>query len=167
MKNLILELFQQEPIILKTKSNIGMSWFVDNWLEIIGSTALSGAVGWFFGGKQAKRVELKKGNADATQSMADLYGTFLEDYKARMAEVMSELIEVKNHNKELQLQFNKIQLDYAREVERSQNWEKLHREMKTKYDALEKEYDEIKKENEKMRGEIDRLKKEFKKYESK
>jgi hypothetical protein len=44
----------------------------------------------------------------------------------------------------MQGQFNDIQIAYAREVEMSQNWEKLHRELTEKYNALEKDHEELK-----------------------
>jgi hypothetical protein len=132
-----------------------MNFFIDNWIALIGF--ISAPLAWVFGGKQAKKVEIKKANGDAVSTMQSVYDQFLSDYKDRMSEVMAELKFVKDHNRELQSQFNKIQLDYAKEVERSQNWEKLHRELSTKYTILERDYEQLK---------IDhyQLKKDFDKY---
>lgn len=132
---------------------------VEVWLSVLGSTALSGVLGWFFGGKQAKKVEIKKANGDAVSTMQSVYDQFLSDYKDRMNEVMADLNFVKDHNRELQTQFNKIQLDYAKEVERSQNWEKLHRELTAKYAVLERDYDELKGLYEKLKADFDKHKK--------
>lgn len=132
---------------------------VEVWLSVLGSTALSGVLGWFFGGKQAKKVEIKKANGDAVSTMQAVYDQFLTDYKDRMNEVMADLNFVKDHNRELQTQFNKIQLDYAKEVERSQNWEKLHRELTAKYAVLERDYDELKGLYEKLKADFDKHKK--------
>lgn len=132
---------------------------VEVWLSVLGSTALSGVLGWFFGGKQAKKVEIKKANGDAVSTMQAVYDQFLQDYKDRMNEVMADLNFVKDHNRELQTQFNKIQLDYAKEVERSQNWEKLHRELTAKYAVLERDYDELKGLYEKLKADFDKHKK--------
>ena len=132
---------------------------VEVWLSVLGSTALSGVLGWFFGGKQAKKVEIKKANGDAVSTMQSVYDQFLTDYKDRMNEVMADLNFVKDHNRELQTQFNKIQLDYAKEVERSQNWEKLHRELTAKYAVLERDYDELKGLYEKLKADFDKHKK--------
>lgn len=128
---------------------------LESIIAIIG--VLAAPIAWIFGGRQAKKVELKKNSTDALGSMQIVYDQFLADYKARMGEVMNELVEVKTHAKELQTQFNKIQLDYAKEVERSQNWEKLHRELTQKYTLLERDYDELK-------GLYSKLKADFEKH---
>ena len=132
-----------------------LSWFIDNWLSVVSTISIP--VAWIFGGKQAKKVELKKASADAVATMQGVYDQFLTDYKDRMNEVMSELVTVKTSNIDLQRQFNEIQLQYAKEVEKSQNWEKLHRELMDKYAILEKEY-------EKLKIDHDQLKKDFDKY---
>ena len=130
---------------------------VESIVAIIGVLAAPAA--WIFGGRQAKKVEIKKSSTDALGSMQTVYDQFLADYKDRMAEVMCELTEVKTHSKELQTQFNKIQLDYAREVERSQNWEKLHRELTEKYTTLIRDYDELKALYEKLQLDFENHKK--------
>lgn len=134
-----------------------MNFFIENWLAIVG--LLSAPLAWIFGGKQAKKVEIKKANGDAVATMQSVYDQFLTDYKDRMNEVMADLNFVKDHNRELQTQFNKIQLDYAKEVERSQNWEKLHRELTAKYAVLERDYDELKGLYEKLKADFDKHKK--------
>ena len=133
-----------------------MNFFIENWLAIVG--LLSAPLAWVFGGKQAKKVEIKKANGDAVATMQSVYDQFLQDYKDRMNEVMADLNFVKDHNRELQTQFNKIQLDYAKEVERSQNWEKLHRELTAKYAVLERDYDELKGLYEKLKADFDKHK---------
>jgi hypothetical protein len=55
-----------------------------------------------------------------------------------MNEVVAELEIVKKTNYDIQKQFNES-LAYAKEVEISQNWEKLHKELSTKYYELERE----------------------------
>ncbi len=134
-----------------------MNWLLDNWALLLG--AVTTPIAWIFGGKQAKKVEIKKANGDAVATMQSVYDQFLTDYKDRMNEVMADLNFVKDHNRELQTQFNKIQLDYAKEVERSQNWEKLHRELTAKYAVLERDYDELKGLYEKLKADFDKHKK--------
>lgn len=141
-----------------------MEWLVNNWMLILG--AITTPIAWIFGGKQAKAQEMKKGeadikkgNADAVATMQGVYDQFLEDYKARMSEVINELSEIKINYQTLQGQFNEIQLAYAKEVERSQNWEKLHRELTDKYNALEKDHDQLKALYEKLKREFDQHKK--------
>jgi hypothetical protein len=54
-----------------------------------------------------------------------------------MNEVVAELEIVKKTNYDIQKQFNEQSLAY-KEVEISQNWEKLHKELSTKYYELER-----------------------------
>ena len=135
-----------------------MNFLIENWVALVSTISIP--LAWIFGGKQAKRVEIKKASADAVATMQTVYDEFLSHYKERMAEVMSELNFVKDHNRELQSQFNKIQLDYARETERSQNWEKLHRELTAKYMMLERDHEQLKGLYEKLKADFDKYKKE-------
>ena len=125
------------------------NFFYDNWMGIIG--VISAPLAYVFGGKQRQNVELKKGNADAVSTMQSVYDDFLQDYKYRMDEVMDELKQSRLNYNELQRQFNSMNLSYTHEVEVSQNWEKLHREMTIKYDALKKDHDLLRKEVEALR----------------
>jgi septal ring factor EnvC (AmiA/AmiB activator) len=120
-----------------------INFLVEN-LAII--TALfSGGIGWFFGGRQKQDIDIKKSNTDAVKAMSDLYGDFLEDYKARIAEFVKEMSDIKAHNNDLQKQFNDIFLQLAKETEKSLNWEKLHAELAKKFNELQKEHDSLKK----------------------
>jgi predicted RNase H-like nuclease (RuvC/YqgF family) len=137
-----------------------MNFFVANWEIVLGLLGvISTPLAWVFGGKQAKKVEIKKASADAVATMQGVYDRFLTDYQNRMTEVMAELSVVKNSNIDLQRQFNEIQLQYAKEVEKSQNWEKLHRELMHKYVILEKDYDKLKKDHDKLKVDFDKFKK--------
>lgn len=105
---------------------------------------------WYFGGK-------RKNDRDAVTAISEMYDTFLTQYKTRMEEMQIEVSCVKDHYKAIQLQFNDMSLAYGREVEVSQNWEKLHKELKAKYDELEKNYEALKIDH-------DALKKDYLKY---
>lgn len=118
-----------------------MNWFLENWLAIV--STLSIPIAWIFGGKQAKNVEIKKASADAVATMQGVYDQFLTDYKDRMNEVMSELSAVKAHNRELQNQFNKIQLDYAHESQTSNDWKQKYYDIKLYCDQIEKHCKEL------------------------
>jgi phage shock protein A len=138
-----------------------MGIILQYWEIIVGAFGLlSAPIMFFLGGKQKQNVELKKSNADAVGTMQSVYDQFLADYKNRMVEVMSELSEVKETNKTLQKQFNEITISYAREVEMSQNWEKLHRELKDKYNILEGQYEKLKEDHDKLKKDFDKYKKE-------
>lgn len=134
-----------------------MDFLYNNWIAIIG--LISAPLAYFFGGKQKQNVELKKSNSDAVSSMQAVYDQFLADYKTRMDEVMSELKESKLNYIELQKQFNAIHLSYSKEVEVSQNWEKLHRELDKKYKELVKSHEILKKDHELLREEFSNYKK--------
>jgi predicted RNase H-like nuclease (RuvC/YqgF family) len=134
-----------------------MDFIINNWLALV--STLSIPIAWIFGGRQAKKVEVKKASADAVATMQGVYDQFLSDYKDRMTEVMTELTTVKNSNIDLQRQFNEIQLQYAKEVEKSQNWEKLHRELMDKYALLEKEYEQLKIDHDQLKKDFDKYKK--------
>jgi septation ring formation regulator EzrA len=114
-----------------------MNWIVENWEFIAG--AVSAPIAYFFGGKMKQKT-------DAIVTMQTIYDSFLDDYKLKMSDVMQELKNVKDHHKELQKQFNEIYLQYAKEVEVSQNWEKLHREIKEKYESLKNDHEKLKEE---------------------
>ena len=137
-----------------------MNFFAQNWEIVLGVIGvISTPIAWVFGGKQAKKVEIKKASADAVATMQGVYDQFLTDYKDRMTEVMGELTTVKNSNIDLQRQFNEIQLQYAKEVEKSQNWEKLHRELMDKYALLEREYEQLKIDHDQLKKDFDKYKK--------
>ena len=112
---------------------------------------------WYFGGKRKNESEVKKNDTDALKAISDMYSDFLAQYKVRMDEMKLEVTYVRDYYKKIQLQFNDMSLAYSQEVEVSQNWEKLHKELEQKYDVLEKNYEELKKDH-------DALKKDYQKY---
>ena len=119
-----------------------MNFLADNWAAIIGYITVP--IAWVFGGRM-------KAKTDAVSTMQNMYNGFLEDYKDRMSEVIAELSEMRKHNRELQNKFNEIQLSYAKEIEVSQNWERLHRELEAKYNKFQSDYDKLKLEVNKLK----------------
>lgn len=134
-------------------------WLTENFmiLSTIG-TVLTGVVGWVLGGKQAKAQELKKGEVEIESAEVDYAAKVRELYDNLNAKLVQENESLKSDKdaivaefkqekeyfrnqvdtlraqlSEMQNQFNVIQLAYAKEVEQSQNWEKLHRELTDKY----------------------------------
>lgn len=131
-----------------------------NWEIILGvSGVIASPIAWVFGGRQSKNIEIKKASTDAISSMQSIYDSFLQDYRDRMGEVVIELQTVKASNTELQKQFNELHLQYAKEVERSQSWEKLHNELKHRYDDLIKIYEALQKDHDKLKKDFDLHKK--------
>ena len=107
---------------------------------------------WYFGGKRKTEV-------DAVSSMSVMYDRFMTQHKTRLDEMQFEIQSVKDHYRVIQLQFNDMSLAYTREVEVSQNWEKLHKELKEKYDELEKNYEALKKDHDALRKDYEKYKK--------
>ena len=130
---------------------------------------LSAPIMWFLGGKEAKNQELKKGAVEIDISEVDYAAKVRELYdnlnsklveenetlKSDKNEIIAEFKQEKDYfrtqvddlrkqSTEMQTQFNSMQLAYAKEVEQSQNWEKLHRELLDKYNNLKTLYDKLK-----------------------
>jgi hypothetical protein len=120
-----------------------MNWFLENWVTLV--STLSIPIAWIFGGKQAKKVEIKKASADAVATMQGVYDEFLSHYKDRMAEVVAELTSVKTSNIDLQRQFNEIHLQLAKEVEASNYWKDKFNGLENKYKILEQDHETLKK----------------------
>lgn len=137
---------------------------MDKYLIFLG-TVLAYPLAYWLGGRQklksdGKKIDLenKKADSDVLTAMAEMYSKFLEHYKSNIEELQKEInamkkshkeeiIEVKKQNDKLQLQFNDIFLAYSREQEVSQNWEKLHRELKVKYEELKRQHDSLQKDH--------------------
>jgi predicted nuclease with TOPRIM domain len=125
------------------------NFFHEYWQTIIAT--LSAPIAWFFGGRAKSRQ-------DAVSTMKTMYDDFLTVYKNRMDEVMQEVTEIKKHNLTLQTDFNNIQMSYAKEVEKSQNWEKLHRELTDKYNELASKHENLKGLYSKLKDDFDKHK---------
>lgn len=161
-----------------------IEWFSDNWLTLLGGGSLSGVIGWFLGGKQQKEQDLKKGTVEIETAEVDYAAKVRELYENLNAKLVQEneilksdkeaiiaefkeekeyfraqFDELRKQSGEMQIQFNSMQLAYAREVEQSQNWEKLHRELFEKYQSLEKDHEELKKLYGKLKEDFEKHKK--------
>jgi predicted nuclease with TOPRIM domain len=129
------------------------SFFQEYWQTIIAT--LTAPIMWFFGGRAKQRQ-------DAVSTMKVMYDDFLTVYKNRMDDVMQEVTDIKKHNLTLQTDFNNIQMSYAKEVEKSQNWEKLHRQLTDKYNELAKDHESLKGLYSKLKTDFDNHKKSSK-----
>lgn len=164
-----------------------IEWFNNNWLTLLGGGSLSGVIGWFLGGKQQKQQDLKKGNVEIESAEVDYAAKVRELYESLNAKLLQEnetlksdkdaiiaefkeekeyfrgqIDDLRKTSADMQLQFNTIQLAYAKEVEQSQNWEKLHRELFEKYQSLEKDHEELKKLYGKLKDDFEKHKKSTK-----
>ncbi len=166
-----------------------ITFFIDNWQIIIGVIATP--VAWIFGGKAKQKQDEKKGNIEIEVQEIDYAVKVRELYESLLTKRDSEnqilindkrelLIEFKKERdyfreqldtmrkdlSTMQSQFNETNLAYVHEVQVSQNWEKLHRELTEKYNDLEKQankkdaiIDALKKDHEKLRREFETYKK--------
>ena len=120
-------------------------------------TLIGVPLAWYYGGRQ-------KQSGDTIKSMHEVYSGFIVDYKDKMKEALLEISTVKAHYKEIQIQFNEMYIQYTKEVEVSQNWEKLHRELKEKYDSLQTQHNVLQTQHETLKKDHEKLKTDFKKY---
>lgn len=135
-----------------------MNWFLENWQGLLGGGSLTTIITYI--------VNRKSNKADFIEKMQNIYDKWVEDADKKQADFKEEvdglkadIVDLRTHEREIQKQFNEIQLAYAKEVERSQNWEKLHRELTEKYNILEREYEELKRNHDSLKKEFDTYKK--------
>ena len=125
-----------------------------NWGVLLGSGSATGILGWLFYGR-------KNNNAEFTSKVQGIYDNLVEDLKKDREALKDENTRIKKEHREdvvyfrteldavrglntsLQEQFNHINVAYTKEVEVSQNWEKLYHELSKKYDDLSKKYDSV------------------------
>ena len=106
---------------------------IEFWREI--SIFVGGVVTFIVGRKSAKFLE-KQQQGDAIATMQKTYDTFLGHYDSQYKKLVEQV------NK-LQSAFLLLQLSYAKEIEKSENWQKLHRELEKQYRDLEKKYNTL------------------------
>lgn len=134
-----------------------MNWFLENWMAIV--STLSIPVAWVFGGKQAKKVEIKNSNGDFLNKVQTIYDALVDDLKADRDELKAcnveqskDIADLRNDVRSLQKQFNDLYLAYAKEVEASKYW-------KDKFDVLEGKYIQLEKDHEALKKQFESYKK--------
>ena len=127
-----------------------MNFLVENWLAILGF--LSAPLAWVFGGKQAKKVEIKNSNGDFLTKVQNIYDALVEDLKTDRDELRAcnveqtkNIADLRNDVRSLQKQFNDLYLAYAKEVEASKYWKDKFDVLEGKYIQLEKDHEALKK----------------------
>lgn len=127
-----------------------MDWLLNNWMLLIG--VITTPIAWIFGGKQAKKAELKNVNGDFLNKVQAIYDSLVDDLKADRDELKAcnveqsnDIAELRNDVRSLQKQFNDLYLAYAKEVEASKYWKDKFNELEGKYMQLEKDHEALKK----------------------
>lgn len=129
-----------------------MNWLSDNWQGILGAGTITSVVNYF--------VNKKNSKADFLTKVESIYSGLVDELREDRESLKVEIKDFKADLRSLQDQFNSIQLAYAKEVEVSQNWEKLHRELTDKYEALAKAHESLKNLYQKLKDEFDKHKKQ-------
>lgn len=111
-------------------------------------------------------INRKSTKADFLTKVENIYTGLAEVLKADNEKLKDDIKDFKedfkllrNDYRSLQEQFNNMQLSYLNEIKRSENWEKLHKELNEKYTALEKDHENLKTFCEKIKKELDIYKK--------
>lgn len=127
-----------------------MIWFLENWLAVVSTISIP--IAWIFGGKQAKKIEIKNSNGDFLNKVQTIYDSLVDDLKADRDELKAcnvqqddNIKELRNDVRSLQKQFNDLYLAYAKEVEASKYWKDKFDELESKYIILEKDHEALKK----------------------
>ena len=123
--------------------------------------ALWGILTFVLGRKSSKILE-KKQQAEAIDTMQKTYDMFLVHYQKQYDRLVEDNRMLHNKQDNLNRQFAELQLSYAKEIENSQNWEKLHRELEKQHSVLEKKYEGLEKLYEKLKADFEKYKKQVK-----
>lgn len=115
-----------------------IKWLAENWQGIIGAGSLTTLANYF--------TNKKSNKADFLTKVENIYSGLVDELKIDRETLKLEIKGLRDDCRDLQKQFNEVQLSYAKEVEQSQNWEKLHRELTEKYNTLARDHEQLKKE---------------------
>jgi septation ring formation regulator EzrA len=134
-----------------------MIWLLENWVAIVSTISIP--IAWIFGGKQAKKVEIKNSNGDFLNKVQTIYDALVDDLKADRDELKAcnveqsnDIADLRNDVRSLQKQFNDLYLAYAKEVEASKYW-------KDKFDVLEGKYIQLERDHEALKKQFESYKK--------
>ena len=127
-----------------------MNFILENWVALISTISIP--IAWIFGGKQAKKVEIKNSNGDFLSKVQAIYDGLVEDLKSDREELKAcnveqsqDITDLRNDVRSLQKQFNDLYISYAKEVEASKYWKDKFDELESKYLILEKDHESLKK----------------------
>lgn len=129
-----------------------MNWIIENWQGLLGGGSVTTIITYFTNKKNSK--------ADFLTKVENIYSGLVDELKSDREILKEDVKQLRIDYRAIQNQFNEIQLAYAKEVEQSQNWEKLHRELTDKYNELSKDHEALKIFCEKLKLELDKHKKQ-------
>jgi len=122
---------------------------LDYWREL--GIVISAFVG-YLGGLKLQKINENKEGASAIEALQRVYDNYIEHDKTRTDRLIERVEKLEIHNRELQKQFNTLNINYNLVLEQSNNWEK-------KYSLLETEHTNLKSEHDKLKLDFDKYKK--------
>jgi hypothetical protein len=126
-----------------------MKEFLELYAPVLAILGVFGPpMAYFFGGKMAQRVALKKENAaakqtdaDANSAIAKAYREFVEDHNLQMGVLRDEVKELRTSNMSISGKQTDILLLYAKEQKKSFELENKNTELALKIEYLEAQLD--------------------------
>jgi predicted nuclease with TOPRIM domain len=159
-----------------------MNFFLDNWIALVG-TIFAPILAYILGGRRQQQITNKKGDVEVKKDELDYanetrlhflnreadYKAEKEELRAEMKSMREEFIAEKTYYREkqgelrtaisgLQDKFDKMALNYALEVEKSDLW-------KQKYYELDKKYTDLKTYCTELETKIEALNEKVNEYE--
>lgn len=143
-----------------------MIWLLENWLAVVSTISIP--IAWIFGGKQAKKVEIKNSNGDFLNKVQTIYDSLVDDLKADRDELKAcnvqqddNIKELRNDVRSLQKQFNDLYLSYSLEVEKSASWMSKYFEKEKENQVLKNQITQVEKRCKSLEEHIKKIEKEL------
>lgn len=129
-----------------------MAFISEHWLTLLGGGSITGFLSWLLYGRKNNNIEYALKAQQVFEKLQDELKQDRDYYKQEYIQARDghkeevnyfrgKVDEITKRADSLQEQFNGITLAYAKEVEVSQNWERLYHELSRKYDDLSNKYD--------------------------
>ena len=140
-----------------------MEFISEHWITLLGGGSITGLTGWFLGGRDKQKIDLKSGTIDNeikeidyAEKVRDLYESILlkkdaenkyilEQAKEDRAYFREEMQSLRKKLEEQDRQITDLSLINAITKEAADSWEKKFNELQKEHDALKKAFDALKK----------------------
>lgn len=146
-----------------------MNFILENWVALISTISIP--IAWMFGGKQAKKVEIKNSNGDFLSKVQAIYDGLVEDLKSDREELKAcnveqnkDITDLRNDVRSLQKQFNDLYISYSLEVEKSASWMSKYFEKEKENQLLKNQIAQVEKRCKSLEEHILKVEKELKTY---